>query len=83
MLSDSLSSLQAIYNLKCDHTVLVKVLELYMELIRDGNEIVFFWVPGHVGIRGNSAAGYAAKYALDGDITDDLIPFSDLKMHMC
>ena len=54
-----------------------------MELIRDGKEIVFIWVPGHVGIRGNLAAGSAAKHAVDGDITDDLIPFSDLKMHMC
>ena len=36
-------------------------------------------VLGHVGIRGNSAADTAAKGALDGDISDELIPFSDLK----
>ena len=34
---------------------------------------------GHVGIRGNSAADSAAKDALDGDISIELIPFSDLK----
>ena len=36
---------------------------------------VFIWIPGHVGIRGDSAA----KDALDGDISVELIPFSDLK----
>ena len=69
ILSDSLSSLQSILNLKYDHPVLVKILELYTEMIRDGKETVFIWVPGHVGIRGNSAADSAAKDALDGDIS--------------
>ena len=48
-------------------------------MTRDGREIVFIWVPGHVGIRGNSAADSAAKDALDGDVSVELIPFSDLK----
>ena len=79
ILSDSLSSLQSILNLQYDHPVLVQILELYTEMTREGREIVFIWVPGHVGIRGNSAADSAAKDALDGDISVELIPFSDLK----
>ena len=79
ILSDSLSSLKAIFNLKYKHPVLVQILELYMYLIKDGKEIVFVWVPGHVGIRGNSAADAAAKDALVGDTLVELIPFSDLK----
>ena len=48
-------------------------------MTREGREIVFIWVPGQAGIRGNSAADSAAKDALDGDISVELIPFSDLK----
>ena len=48
-------------------------------MTKDGREIVFIWVPGHVGIRGNLAADSAAKDALIGDILVELIPFSDLK----
>ena len=44
------------FNLKFDHPVLGQILELYMNLTKEGNDIVFIWVPGHVGIRGNSPA---------------------------
>lgn len=45
-----------------------------MELIRDGKEIVFIWVPGHLATGGNSATDPAAKDALDGDISDEPSP---------
>ena len=38
--------------------------------LADGKEIVFVWVPGHVGISFNSATDFAAKNALDGDVSD-------------
>ena len=81
ILSDSLSSLQSVFNLKYDPPILVQILELHMEMTRDGRDIVFIWVPGHVGIRGNSAADSVAKDALVGDISVELILFSDLKSY--
>ena len=45
----------------------------------DHKETVFMSVPGHVGIQGNDAAERAAKEALDKELTEDLMPFSDLK----
>ena len=81
ILPDSLSSLQSLFNLKYDHPDLVQILELYTEMTRDGKEIVFIWVPGHLGIRGNLAADFAAEFALIGDISVELIPVSDLKSH--
>ena len=52
ILSDSLSSLQAVHDMKYDHPILKqKNYELHSDLLQD-EEIVFVWVPGHVGIRG-------------------------------
>ena len=56
----------------------MQILELYTEMTRDRKEIVFIWIPGHVGIRGNSAADSAAKDALDGDISVERILFLSL-----
>ena len=82
ILSDSLSSLQSIFNIKYDHPILVQMLELYTEKTRDGREIVFYLgFSGHVGISVNSAADSAAKDAVVGDISVELISFSDLKSH--
>ena len=49
---------------------------------REEREIVFVWVPGHVDIRGNSAADSDAKDALEGDILDEVLPFPDVKSRL-
>ena len=77
--SDSLSALQALGKFKTDHPLLIQIQEFLHKIDADQKEIVFMWVPGHSGIRGNESAYRAAKKALDNKPTADLMPFSDLK----
>ena len=54
--SDSLSALQALGKLKIDHPLLIQIQEFLHKIDADQKKIVFIWVPGHVGIRGNEVA---------------------------
>ena len=65
--SDSLSPLQALGKLKSDHPLLIQIQELLHKINVDQKEIVFMWVPRHVGFRGNEAADRAAKEALNNN----------------
>ena len=67
VLSDSLSSLKALRNNHYEHPFLINNHGLYTKLIRDGKEIVFVWVPGYVGFRGNLAPVSTGKDACVGD----------------
>ena len=82
ILSDPIWALQAVHNLKYDHPMLIKIHELYSQLIQQESEIVFDRVPGRVAGIVNSAADAAAKDAIDGDISDEVIPFSDQKSRL-
>ena len=50
-------------------------------MTREGRKILSSGFLAIVGIGGNSAADPAAKVALHGDMSVQLIPFSDLKSH--
>ena len=78
VLSDSLSVLKSIANCKCDNPLLVDLLNLYVKLVCDNKDIVFAWVPEHIGIRGNRIVDLAAKRALEKPINKTLAdPYSD------
>ena len=63
-------------NILFDHPILGQILELYINLSKDGKDIVFIWVPAIW------ALGAIRLQTLQaGDVSVELIPFSDLKSH--
>ena len=52
-------------------------LNLYNELLKKQYDILFCWIPGHNGIKGNENADKAAKHA--SSILNAAIPYSELK----
>ena len=80
VLSDFLSVLKSISNCKCENPLLVDLFNFYFKLC-DNKDIVFAWVPGHVGIRGNNVIDLAAKHALEKSINRRMaVPYSDFKV---
>ena len=77
--SDSLSALQVLEKLKNDYLLLIQIQNILHKIDVDQKEIVFMWVPGHVGIWRNEVADRAAEEALEEEPIDDLMPFPDLK----
>ena len=78
ILSDSLSSLQAMDNLKYENPVVLQLLERFQKL-DETNRIIFCWLPSHMGIRGNERVDRLAKSALTNGVSDFKILFSDFK----
>ena len=62
--SDSLSCLQALLQASSINPWVVRVLEKYNQLKSKGKDIIFCWIPSHIGIKGNEEADEAAKEAL-------------------
>ena len=83
ILSDSLSSLQAIHNNNYDSPVVLNVLEKCHFLSTSNKVVSFCWLPSHVSmISGNERADAAAKSALSLSISDIKIPYTDLKQRI-
>ena len=75
--SDSLSVLQALASGRLDNPVIRDVLYEY-NAVR-GRRVAFLWVPSHCGIPGNELADVAAKNALQNDVHDVLLPYTDYR----
>jgi len=78
-LSDCLSCLQSLQNRDLSHPLIAEILYRVHGLISDGSSVVFMWVPGLVGLAGNSAADSAAKDALLLPVSSLTDPYSDYK----
>ncbi|GBM59571.1 hypothetical protein AVEN_268748-1 [Araneus ventricosus] len=57
---DSIYRFQELYR---SHPLVLKSLSLYINLLEQGFNILFCWIPGHDGIVGNEKADIAAKSA--------------------
>ena len=77
--SDSLSNLLAIENAKIKNPLILKILHFIRKLFIEKKEIIFMWVPSHVGIHGNTVVDMEAKDALDNEISNAPVPYSDFK----
>jgi ribonuclease HI len=79
ILSDSLSSLQALNSFDTTNPLLQEVLFNLIHLEKSGKSIVFCWIPSHVGIPGNENADRAAKLALSSPYEHCTVPYTDFK----
>ena len=76
--TDSLSAMQALEGETTDNPIIVSLLEKLSRLCQRA-DIVFCWLPSHVGISGNEEADKAAKDALSLDVLPFKVPFTDFK----
>ena len=76
--SDSLSVLKSLNHTASKKTKIQNVIEKHHEL-SETKEILFCWLPSHVGIKGNEAADVKAKASLDLEISNFKLPCTDFK----
>ena len=76
--TDSLSLIQSLDNEISDNPLVMNLIEKLSNICND-SEIIFCWLPSHIGIRGNEDADTAAKDALLLDVLPFKVPFTDFK----
>ncbi|KAG1705494.1 RNA-directed DNA polymerase from mobile element jockey [Nymphon striatum] len=81
ILSDSLSCLMALDNMKYSHPTICNIL-VKLHLLTKSNHVIFCWLPSHVGISGNEKADLAAKSALSLPVDPQFISYRDFYMYI-
>ena len=76
--TDSKSVLLALQNRDTSSPLITKLLNKLNTLSKNNN-IIFTWIPSHIGIQGNEKADKAAKKVLQIDMCKSKIPYTDLK----
>ena len=76
--TDSLCAMKALENEKTDNPLIVNMLDK-ISRICETVDLVFCWLPSHIGISGNEEADKAAKDALLLDVLSFNVPFNDFK----
>jgi len=76
--SDSKSALQALESKLVYNPMVLDVLMAYA-IIPEEKEVLFCWVPSHVDIEGNEKADFYAKQALNKEVTDFTVPYTDFR----
>ena len=76
--SDSLSVLKSLNHTASKNTKIQNLIEKHHELSKT-KEILFCWLPSHVGIKGNEAAYVKAKASLGLEISNFKLPCTDFK----
>ena len=61
LFSDSFSALQAINHNSSKNPIVLDILLKYNNLINHHYDLIFGWIPGHVGIKGNIEADKLAR----------------------
>ncbi len=75
--------MRALNNGDISNPLLIEVLEELTTLGSLGIHMVFFWIPGHIGIKGNEKVDRAAKTAVNLEVEDLSLPYSDFRPYIC
>ena len=68
--------------MKMEHPLIRTVILKYVFSHFANKEIMFYWVPSHIGIRGNANADFATRSALELPRAKVGVPYINFKHHI-